>query len=261
LGHDPFRSGIRDIKTATSADFIEWSELAWLRYPGADRQHLYTNQILPYHRAPHIFIGFPSRYLPERGSLVEGLFMSSRDGQTFHRWQEAIIRPGPNPDRWHNRSNYIWLGLVETKSDLPSMERELTLYTNERYAKGPGVKTRRYTYRMDGFVSLHAPFAGGTLVTKPFTFSGTNLLLNVSTSAAGSVCVEVQDADGKPMEGFQASDCLEIYCDEIERVVKWKGGTDVKSLQNRSVRLLFVLKDADIYAFRFGNTIPQQGAN
>jgi hypothetical protein len=247
------RDGIRDIKTATSPDFLHWSEPVWLEYPGAPKEHLYTNQILPYYRDPNLFIGFPSRYVPARESLVEGLFMTSRDGRTFRRWQEAIIRPGPNKDRWYNRSNYIWWGLVETESDLPGDGRELSLYTNERYYKGNGVKTRRYTYRIDGFVSVHAPFSGGTMRTRPFTFTGSELLLNVATSAAGSVHVEILDEEGHPIEGFRASDCEDIYGDEIERAVKWKDGGDLSPLQGRAIRLLFALKDADIYAFRFGD--------
>jgi len=246
-----FHNGVRSIKTATSRDFLTWSKPVWLEYPGAPREHLYTNQVRPYYRAPHLFVGFPTRYIPARGSLVEGLFMTSRDGRTFRRWGQAVIRPGPNKDRWHNRSNYIWWGLVETKSDLPSAGNELSLYTNERYYKGLGVKTRRYTYRIDGFVSAHARLSGGKVLTRPLTFSGSRLLLNVSTSAAGSVRVELRDADGRPVEGFRASDCPEIYCDEIERVVKWKGGPDVSSLQGKAVRLVFLLKDADLYAFRF----------
>lgn len=80
-----FRSGVRDIKTSTSKDFIHWTQPVWLEYPGAPKQHLYTNQIQPYFRAPHIFVGFPTRYVPERGSLTEGLLMTSRDGRIFHR--------------------------------------------------------------------------------------------------------------------------------------------------------------------------------
>ena len=67
-----FRAGRRDIRTATSKDFLHWSEPVWLEYPGAPREHLYTNQIAPYARAPHVFLGFPARYLPHRGSMVEG---------------------------------------------------------------------------------------------------------------------------------------------------------------------------------------------
>ena len=248
------RRGVRDIKTTISENFLEWEEPSWLRYPGAPKEHLYTNQIQPYPRAPHIFIGFPSRYLPDRGSLVEGLLMSSRDGKNFHRWQEAIIRPGLNPDRWHNRSNYIGLGLVETQSDLPGAGKEFSLYSSERYSRGPGVVLRRYTYRIDGFVSLHAPMAGGNVLTKPFTFSGSHLLLNLSTSAAGTVRVAVLSAAGEPIAGFQAEDCQEIYGDEIERVVKWTDGKDMEVLSGQPIRLIFELKDADLYAFRFGNT-------
>jgi len=249
---DPKQGGVRGIKTATSPDFVRWSEPVWLDYPGAPVEHLYTNQIRPYHRAPHIYIGFPARFLADREGLVEGLFMSSRDGVTFRRWAEAVVRPGRNADRWHNRSNYVWWGVVETESDLPGAGTELSIYTNERYYyEGQPVRTRRFTYRLDGFVSLNAPFGGGEALTRPFRFSGDRLLLNVSTSAAGSVRVEIQDASGHPIEGYRLADCLEMYGDEIQRQVEWRSGSDVGALQGRPIRLLFALNDADVYAFRF----------
>jgi hypothetical protein len=245
--------GFRDIKTATSTNFLDWSKPVWLEYPGVRSEQLYTSQVQPYYRAPHLFIGFPTRLLPDRGEQVEGLFMTSRDGRVFHRWEEALIRPGLNKDRWGNRCNYIWLGLVETPSDLPGAGKELSLYTNERYEKPLGPKTRRYTYRLDGFVSVNAPLSGGKVLTKPFMFKGTNLVLNLSTSVAGSVQVEVQDADGRPVSDFSAADCPEIYTDAIDHVVTWKRGADVTRLQGRPIRLLFLLKDADLYAFRFAD--------
>ncbi|MFP3904569.1 MAG: hypothetical protein ACLFWB_10050, partial [Armatimonadota bacterium] len=61
-----FRDGRRSIKTATSEDFVNWTDLEWLDFPGARKEQLYTNQVQPYPRAPHIFIGFPTRYF-ERG--------------------------------------------------------------------------------------------------------------------------------------------------------------------------------------------------
>jgi hypothetical protein len=63
--------------------------------------------------------------------------------------------------------------------------------------------------------------------------------------------VEVQAADGQPLPGFSLAECPEIYGDEIERVVAWKGGKDVSSLAGRAVRLRFVLNDADLYSLRF----------
>jgi|GEM_PF-408411 len=245
-----FHAGVRDIKTSTSRDFIHWTKPLWLQYPGTPKEHLYTNQIQPYYRAPHIFIGLPTRYIPQRSSLTEGLLMTSRDGKTFHRWPEAIVRPGRNRDKWNNRSNYIWLGMVETESSLPGGGRELSLYSNERYYNGPGTKTRRYTYRIDGFVSVRARLSGGEFVTKPLVFAGSELVINFSTSAAGSVRAEIQDAQGHPLKGFAMADSAEIYGDEIEYRVKWKGDGDLSRLAGKAVRLRFILRDADLYSIR-----------
>ena len=77
------------------------------------------------------------------------------------------------------------------------------------------------------------------------------LLMNYSTSAAGSVRCEVQTADGAPVPGFSLEECDEIYGDDISRPVAWRGRTELKELVGRAVRLRFVLKDADIYSIRF----------
>jgi hypothetical protein len=249
--HRDFRDGVRDIRTATSPDFLHWSDPVWLEYPDAPTEHLYTNQVQPYFRAPHVFVGFPARYLRDRGSLTEGVLMASRDGRTFHRWQEALIRPGPNPDKWQNRSNSVWLGLIETDSGVAGAPPEISLYANEGYYEGTSASIRRYTIRLDGFVSVHAPMAGGEVVTRPLVFDGRELIVNVSTSAAGSLRVEVQDVDGQPLPGLTLADCDEVYGDSIDRPIRW---TEPEALETRAgepVRLRFVLKDADLYAFRF----------
>ncbi|HIE96710.1 MAG TPA: hypothetical protein EYG03_02385 [Planctomycetes bacterium] len=83
-------------------------------------------------------------------------------------------------------------------------------------------------------------------------FGGTQLELNFATSAAGLIRVEIQDADGKPLEGYSLADCPEIFGDTIARTVVWKDDSkDVSSLAEKPVRLLFELKDADLYSFRF----------
>ena len=246
-----FDQGVRAIRTATSKDFLDWSEPAELRYPGAPREHLYTNAVRPYYRAPHLFIGFPTRILTQRQSLTDGLFMTSRDGETFHRWGEAIVRPGPDPDRWYNRNNYIWWGLMETEPLVSGAPPDLSIYCHEAYYRGDAVRLRRFSYRIDGFVSVRAPAAGGELLTKPLVFEGSELAMNFSTSAAGDVRVEIQAADGSALPGFALADCPEIFGDQIERVVRWKGESDLSALSGTPVRLRFVMRDADLYAIRF----------
>ncbi len=249
--------GIRDIATCTSEDFIHWTEPQLLDYGDAAPEHLYTNAILPYFRAPHILLGFPMRFLPERtkglhpiAGLSDGVFMTSRDGLHWHRWAEAFIRPGPQPERWINRNNMTAWGILVTKSNLPNAPEELSLYSSEAYYTD-GNRLRRFTLRMDGFVSVHAPYRGGEFITHPLTFEGKELVLNYATSAGGSIKVEILDADGKPIPSFTIDDCLELYGDEIEGIVRWKKGSDVHSLAGRIIRLRFVLKDADLYALRF----------
>ena len=249
--------GVRDIMTCISTDFRKWTDPVFLQYPGAPIEHLYTNAIRAYYRALHIFIGFPKRFFPNRmGSngvkgVSDGIFMTSRDGQIFKRWGEAIIRPGLQQERWVNRNNLTSWGLVETKSSIPGTPNELSIYSIEGAGMGESCSLRRFTYRIDGFVSVQASLKGGEMVTKPLKFQGKELVINFSTSAAGSIRVEIQDAAEEPIPGFNMEQCPDIYGDSIEEVVKWKAGSDISGLEGKPVRLRFVLKDADLYSMRF----------
>jgi hypothetical protein len=124
------------------------------------------------------------------------------------------------------------------------------MYAIEGCWRGLSDRLRRYTIRIDGFVSLQASLSGGECVTRPFTFSGNKLVINFASSAAGSVRVELQDINGKPLDGFRLQDCPEIFGDDIHRVVSWKSN-DVSKLAGQPVRLRVVLKDADLYSFQF----------
>ncbi len=271
-------AGFRDIRTAVSKDMITWTDQKDLKYVDSPNEHLYTNQIQPYYRAPHLFIGFPTRYV-ERGwnpsmealpdlkhrklrssisdrygmAITEGLFMSSRDGVSFNRWQEAFLRPGiERPGTWHYGHQYIGWQMVETASSMKGAPNEISLYATEGYWTEKSDQVRRYTMRLDGFVSASAPLKGGSFTTKPITFTGKELKLNFSSSAAGGIKVEIRDEKGKAIPGFSAADCSEVFGDTIERPVHWKDkGSDVSSLAGKTVSLHFTLRDADLYAFQF----------
>ena len=126
----------------------------------------------------------------------------------------------------------------------------MSLYVNRDYGQR-NAYLERMTLRLDGFSSLNAPYAGGEMTTKPFTFAGDELEINYATSAGGSIRVELQDEAGLPIPGYAAADCNELIGDEIERVVAWQGRSAVGSLAGDTVRLRYVLKDADVYSFRF----------
>jgi len=258
--HRGGKDGVRAIMTCTSDDFIHWTEPQWIDFGDAPNEHLYTNAVTPYFRAPHIFLGFPKRFLPPRNKMShpgpgisDGVFMSSRDGVHWQRWLEAFIRPGLQRERWVNRNNMTAWGILSTKAEIPGLPDELSLYSNENYYSTDGIcRLRRFTLRADGFVSIHAPYTGGEFITYPLVFEGKELVLNYSTSAAGSVQVEITDRQGNPIPGFGLDECPEIYGDEIEKVVEWKLESDLSALAGQPIRLCFVLKDADLYSIRFG---------
>jgi len=270
-------AGYRAIRTAASADFLNWADEADLTYADSPDEHLYTNQVGPYARAPHILIGFPMRYtergwnpsmraLPERAhremraeanprygtGLTETLLMASRDGVRFNRWNDAFIRPGiQRPDTWNYGHLSVACHAVETRSVLAGAPDELSLYGKESGWTGTSCALRRYTLRLDGFVSINAPLTGGELITKPVTFTGRQLRLNFATSAAGAVRVELQRPDGSSVPGFSLEDCHEVFGDTIDREVTWKSDARLADLNGKPVRLRFALHDADLYAFRF----------
>ncbi len=126
----------------------------------------------------------------------------------------------------------------------------MSLYVNRDYGQR-NAYLERMTLRLDGFSSLNAPYAGGEMTTKPFTFAGDELEINYATSAGGSILVELQDEAGLLIPGYAAADCNELIGDEIERVVAWQGRSAVGSLAGNTVRLRYVMKDADVYSFRF----------
>jgi hypothetical protein len=90
------------------------------------------------------------------------------------------------------------------------------LYATEDYWHGKGGKLRRYTIRLDGFVSVNAPMKGGDIVAKPLEYSENRLSLNVSTSAAGGVRVEIQQPNGQPVPGFSLKDCPVVFGDSVD---------------------------------------------
>jgi len=109
----------------------------------------------------------------------------------------------------------------------------------------------RYTLRTDGFISVRAGATRGELTTKPIRFSGSKLEINYGCSAAGGLRVEIQDAKGKPMAGFNLSDAEELIGDRISQRVEWKNNPDLSKLAGKTVRIRFSMLEADLFSFRF----------
>lgn len=265
---------IRDIRRMESKDFKNWSPSERITYIDSPYDfHMYTNGIQPYFRAPHLYVAFPARYTertawtrnydrlcgaekrrwrmqfhPRYGlATTDGLFMTSRDGKAFRRWNEAFLRPGPESEkRWVYGDGYAAYGMLVTGTNVPDEDPELSFYATANDWSDTPVQVFRYTLRVDGFVSRGADYAGGLVVTKPFVFDGDVLSINFATSAAGSLRVSIEDENGQPIEGFDSG---ELFGDSIDRQVDFD--RSVTTLKGRPVCLSFELKDADLYSFKF----------
>ncbi len=264
------RSG-RDIRYATSPDFHTWTFPQLLDFGLGEDYPLYTNVVMPYARAPHLSVGFPSRYvqrpawtptydrLPgivnrrwrmEHGESRYGLsttdcvFMCTRDGLHFHREEEAFMRPGPErANNWLYGDCYPARALIQTPGRHGD-EPELSLYAKENHWSGQASVLQRYCIRLDGFVSRHATYEPQRVVTKPLVFAGDQLRLNFSTSARGYLYVTIRDETGR------AARSHEIFGDATDRVIDFAEGS-VADFAGRPVSLEFEMSDADLYSLRF----------
>lgn len=255
--------GFRTVSRATSEDFINWTEPVPMTFGNTPMEELYTQQTHPYFRAPHIYIAIGGRFMPHKQVLTEAqadalqvdhkyfkdcsdaYFMTSRGGSIYDRtFMESFIRAGIGLENWVSRSNYPALNVVQTA------ENEMSIYVNQNYAQ-PTAHMRRYSLRLDGFASLSAPYEGGEMLTRYFTFSGSKLELNYATSAAGEIRIEIQDEHGQPIPGFRWEDSQMIVGNEIARVVLWNHSEDISRLAGKKIRLRITMKDANLYSIQF----------
>jgi hypothetical protein len=245
-----YLQGVRTIKFTTSKDFLHWTPGVLADYGDTPAEQLYTTAMTEYFRAPQIYLAFPKRYVqyrhpnaddPRHDGVSEAVFMSSRDGIHWdRRFMEAFVRPGLDPLDWVHRDHMVATGILQTSPD------ELSLFISRHYTF-PSAFLERMTMRLDGFVSVHAGYSGGTLTTRPFTFTGHKLVLNYSTSAVGSLQWELLDANGNVFPGFGFQETKPVFGDEVEHVI------DIptpRNLDTKPLRLRFLLKDADLYSFQ-----------
>ncbi len=266
---DDVNNGIRDIRYMSSTDFRNWTDPVMLEFGDREDYPLYTNCVSIYKRAPQMFVGFPTRYVerkewtpnydrlcgkedrkrrmdwsPRIGlAVTDCVFMCSRDGVSWYRYEEAFMRPGAEmPLNWLYGDCYPSLGILETPA-LYGRESELTMYAMQSHFCGNPSKLMRYTIRKDGFVSLNAPYAGAVVTTKPFVFDGKGIALNFSTSARGYLYVTLTADDGTT-----AKSC-EIFGDSCDRIIDFD--CDLSAFAGKKTVMEIKMRDADVYSVRF----------
>ena len=260
----------RDVRVMYSDDFRSWTKPEMIRFDDAYDYALYTNNVEKYPRAP-IYVGFPVRYCekpewtanmeqmasyrtkraatervePRTGRVsTDCIFMCSRDGKNWHRYNEAFLTPGyENEHNWIYGDCYLAYGLVDSGREY------YNLYTIDRhFSFGAAKPLSRYEIRKDGFACMAAGGEEAVLTTKPLLFEGGALHLNFSTSAFGYLYVSLTDECGNELSDGES---VEVFGDSIDRRVVFPDAFRLSDFAGRPVRLRFRMRDAKLYSMKF----------
>jgi hypothetical protein len=199
-------------------------------------------------------------------SLILGLF-SIWPGQPTNRPKPNYIAVGFSRDgfHWDRPTHQPFIPVSERKGDWNwgnvqsaggcclVVGDKLYFYVSGRAGvEGSGASgvcaTGLATLRRDGFASMAADAAAGTLTTRPVTFRGKYLFVNADAKA-GELRVEVLDKDGRVIKPFTRSKCTPIRADKTLQPVKWGRHADLSALAGQPVQFRFHLRGGRLYSF------------
>ena len=222
---------------------------------------IYSPSVVQYPWADDVYIATLAMYrhfapteagseTPSNDGLTEIQLALSRDGITWQRPDRTPYVPldtaGPG-----SQQVYSGLGMVRRADAIYQYHVAYDQSHGVRRGNAPGGVIRWTEQRLDGFVSATFAPAGGELTTRPITFEGSRLELNVDASAAGEARVEVQDIEGHPVEGRALNDCDRVLGNHLRRQVSWHGDTGVGVAPGTPIRLRLVMRAAKLYTLQF----------
>ena len=231
----------------------------------------YLTKAIKYPYAPDTYLAFPVGYfhyygdgpeartvlgLEERGlgsGPLESQVAVSRNGLDWKRYPEpAYVGIGRHEGR-DVVTAYIAQGMVRRGEELWQYYFGETHYHSPHTEDPDGRGVYRLVQRLDGFISLDSPYGRETTaITRPLTFTGNRLQLNVDTDAVGYLQVGFLDERGQPIEGYTVDDCVYVNGDFIAKEVDWlETGTDLSPLVGKTVQVVFRMRGAKLYAMQF----------
>lgn len=185
----------------------------------------------------------------------------SRDGYHWLRPdRRPLIKLNDPAQKWQ------WGGVQSVGGGFNIVRRNLNISfggqgradTNSAFVGAMGLAQ----LRRDGFAAMRATGdEEGVLITKPmkFTYAG-YMLLNFKTNApGGEIRVAVVSTNGNQLEvtnkeketvhAFSKDNCVPVSADQTLMSVNWSGIPNMGMLMHRPIRLVFYLKNADLYSF------------
>ncbi len=106
----------------------------------------------------------------------------------------------------------------------------------------------RAAWRIDGLASLQAKKKQSRGSSKPMSLSlkESKLLVNADVEN-GSLIVEVLDAAGQVIEGYEKESCVIENQDSVKLAIRWKNADALPA--GIPIRLRFHLENGDLYSY------------
>ncbi len=205
-----------------------------------------------------IHLGPTNEVCVEKGvpKITELMVSFSRDGFHWHRPEREAFIPAERKQGYWDRGyvqsvggicavvgDQLWFYYIGFSGN--------SKFVNPEYAKN-GMHSNGSTgiavLRRDGFMSMQAGKNEGELTTRPVSFDGEYLFVNVDCPA-GQLKVEILDRDYAVIAPFDASSCLPVSANSTIKQISWKGAKNLASLKGKPVRFRFHLVNGELYSF------------
>ncbi len=271
---DPRVLGIRQVFLSVSKDMEHWSEpqpvmvadeldnRAAKKLKGGTYSEFYNLSAFAY--AGSQWLGFttpfrrvepPSALFGNDGvdgrkrsatGIIDVQLVHSRDGRHWHRCSDRspVIPLGPHP---YDAGSIFGL----CNSPVIVGDEIWMYYTAVTTPHGGLVPEKQQsialaTWRIDGLASLQAKEKPGVVETHEFVPEGKSLWVNADVKS-GSLMVEVLDAAGKTIQGYEKESSIIQDHDSVRMAMKWKDVADLPA--GVPIRLRFHLTNGDLYCY------------
>ncbi|WP_154674026.1 glycoside hydrolase family protein [Nakamurella lactea] len=249
-----------------SDDFEHWTDpVLTLRGDERDQALAEANGVLnsqiygmPVASYEGVYVGFPWIFqyggAGAPGTAGDGTIDTeiafSRDARTWTRDDRTVVIPRGVEGSFDS-------GMIFTAGNLIVRGDRVLMYyggwdgTHGSATRGAAVGLA--SWRLDGFVSMsNGGDQVGTVTTKPLVFDGKTLHVNSDFTGRGhQLRVQLLDADGTVIPGFEVDKSIPITGNRTDVRVRWRGNPDLGSFAGSTVQLKFYLDGGDLYAYQF----------
>ncbi len=271
---DPRVVGIRQVFLSVSKDLEHWSEpepvmvademdhRAARKLKGGIYSEFYNMSAFPYGGQWLGFVTHFRRVDPPSAlfgndevngvkrsntGIIDVQLVHSRDGRHWHRCSDRnpVIALGPHP--------YDAGSIFGLCNNPVIVGDEMWMYYTAVATPHGGVPpdrvqtVARASWRIDGLASLQAGEKPGTIETHEFIPEGKKLVVNADVGK-GWLMVEVLNAAGKAIEGYEKESCVIQNQDSVKLAIQWKNAATLPA--GVPIRLGFHLENGDLFSYR-----------